>query len=196
MTTAHLKTRTILFDYPVSALIDDNHARRGSPDPEEATDRRSPAAPPPTNAPAGMLGRCLHARDPLGSNRVLVEYQDATGEEYHLWLTPLQELQIAADDELLLIEPRGSREPIIAGIVSRRNPRPSAWPAELTLAAGESLTITAANGTKLIEIIQHEGGPMVRLCPTGVAGNLPGMLHIDAQSIERRAHASDLCVQA
>ncbi len=114
MTTAHgHKTRTILFDYPVSSLLDGMSSRSKQRESQSG-------AQGDTAQPACILGRCLHAHDPLGTVRVLVEYRDESGEEYQLWLAPLLGLSIEQGDELLLVEPQGSREPIITGVVARR----------------------------------------------------------------------------
>jgi hypothetical protein len=127
-TTFCPKSRTILFDYPVSTLLGDALS--------PSQRHEGPSATPTNPAePACILGRCLHTRDPLGTSRVLVEYRDRWGDEYHLWLTPLLGLNIEQDDELLLVEPRGSREPIITGVVARRH-APRAAP---TLAGRDSI---------------------------------------------------------
>ncbi len=126
MQTIDRASRTILFDYPIAA-----HQERVSTAQGQAL--VSPCC----------VGRCLHADDPLGTGRVLVAYSDAMCEENHHWLAPLADLVIERDDELLLLEPRGSREPIVAGILTRRHPRPTIAPTSLALAPGESFTITA-----------------------------------------------------
>ena len=185
------KSRTILFDYPAAGLLEPrarrespDGARQRSPDPADTADRRSPAPqrPSPDRAPC-TLGRCLRSCDPLGTGRVLVAWQDGMGEECRLWLAPLVGLTIEADDELLLLEPRGAREPVIAGIVARRNPQPAAA-ATMALAAGQTMTITACDGTELVEVSHRNGGPLVRLCDRDVQWELPGKLRIDAAEIE------------
>jgi hypothetical protein len=203
MTTACLKPRTILFDYPAASLLDEVLSQSTAPhipwresmNRTDATRGKSEASPAFTLS-ACTVGRCLHARDPLGSRRVLVEYQDGAGEEYHLWLMPLLGLEIAEQDEVLLIEPRGSREPIIVGIVASPGRRACAAATELMLAAGESLTITASNGARLLEIAQQSSGPVVKLCEPNIRCELPGQLRIDAGSIELRTHAGDLQLES
>jgi hypothetical protein len=204
--------KTILFDYPAANLLDEvlsqsslaqselpapHSLRRGSAD-SSMNSRTAAAAPASAAMPSSSsaIGRCLHALDPLDSGRVLVAYCGEAGEELHRWLTPIAGLLIQRDDELLLLQPRGSREPIVAGVLTRRPARPSAWPLELALAAGETLSIVASNGAKLVEIAQQDSGPVVRMCDPNVQVALPGKLRIDAAEIDLHAHAGPVQIES
>lgn len=196
MTTARVASQTILFDYPEPMFLDDmplHVGRKRAADLESRTHRLHNTHS--DQADNCATGRCLRACDPLGTGRALVAYCDAEGDEYRGWLRALDGLWVQQGDEVLLLQPRGSQEPIVAGILSR-GPASGQRARQIVLQESEPLTVTAANGQKLMEIAQGEQGPIVRLCHDDVAVDLPGKLRLSAAGIELHSQQGPVHIES
>ncbi|HEV3438481.1 MAG TPA: hypothetical protein VG122_14050 [Gemmata sp.] len=143
---------------------------------------------PPTGLP--MVGDCLEGRHPTLLGRYLIRYPDGTGEPVDRWLASLYGLPVRAHDRVLLLQPGNWPEPVVIGVVdgfATRPGAPSTTAATLELQQDEVVRINGCRGEPLVEVRQHESGPLVRLLSEDINLELPGKLKLTAKSIELEA---------
>jgi hypothetical protein len=158
------------------------------------------ARPAPEALPRGpFVGDVLEARHPQQRGRARVRWRDERGEEREAWLATMVGIAVRVADRVLLQQPVHWSEPLVAGVVDGFSSRPpeerTAGPS-LALAADERVTITAADGTPLVDVFQAAQGPVVRLRGEDVAIELPGRLRVDARSIELVARQGAVKISA
>jgi hypothetical protein len=171
------------------------------------------ADPPPARAPipaqVHWLGECTDERHPVFSGRVRVRRLDAgddsatnqeppSEEQSGVWLSVLQGLAVRKADRLLVAALPGSEDVVIGvldGLRRREQPVREGGP-QIELPAGAALTVTQADGTRLLEIIPSAGGPVVRLLQADTRVELPGKLEIRASEIELVAQRGPVRLEA
>lgn len=157
------------------------------------------AARPSALPPGPFVGDVVAARDPARPGLARVRWCDADGSEREQWLRTLAQVGVRPGDRVLLVSPVGWSEMIVSGVIDGFSSRPAAEPvpaATLALQPDESVRITAADGTPLVEVRQSGSGPVVRLFQADVSVELPGSLRIDARSIELHAKQGGVAIKA
>jgi hypothetical protein len=153
------------------------------------------------NPPAGlpMVGDCLEGRHPTLLGRYLIRYPDGNGEPVDRWLASLYGLPVRAHDRVLLLQPGNWPEPVVIGVIdgfATRPESPSTTAATLELQRDEVIRIHGCRGEPLVEVRQHESGPLVRLLSEDINLELPGKLKLAAKSIELEAKQGGVKIAA
>jgi hypothetical protein len=137
-----------------------------------------------------LVGECVDAQHPTLAERVLVRWSSTATTER--WVSVLQGLAVRVGDRVLLMKPANWSEPIVVGVIDgfAKRPEPRRTTAvQIALLPDESLQVTGADGTPLVEVFASHAGPVVRLAQRDVTIELPGALRLSARSIE--LHARD-----
>lgn len=145
------------------------------------------------------VGRCLDARHPTLSGRVLCEIAAPGGDLVELWIPTLTGLAVRAGDHLLLTKPANWSEPVVVGVVdgfARRPEVPLKPAATLSLMRDEAMVIESQEGVRLCELRQSEEGPVVRLLHQDVHLELEGALRVSAKTIALAAREGEARIEA
>jgi len=146
----------------------------------------------------GLVGRCLDDQHPTLSGRVLVRWEDDTGEA-EKWVPSLQQVPVRVDDRVLLMRPANFDEPVVIGVLDgfSRRPEPSReTAASLELKRDEAVRVAGSHGEPLLELYRDEKGPVVRLLQEDVDVEFPGALRMSAARIELEATRGSVDIEA
>lgn len=158
----------------------------------------APAAMPiPTTGV--VVGECIDARHPTLLGRVLCRIVAPDGSTTERWVPTLMNLPVRDGDRVLLVRPHNHAEPIVVGVLDGFTPRPEAAlspTATRALKADETLRFETERGEPLVEIAPGPSGPVVRLLSADVEVETPGAVRVRAGSIELRARAGEVRVEA
>lgn len=174
-----------------------NEERASSQPERPALDVVEMSAPPPASVP--VVGDVVAAREVSRPGRARVRWCDPDGTWREEWLRTLTQLGLRAGDRVLLVRPFGWSESLVTGVVDGFAARPEVPPVPamaLALQPDESVRITTLDGAPLVELRQSESGPVVRLFQPDVAVEVAGSLRLAARSIELRASAGSVAVDA
>lgn len=144
-----------------------------------------------------LVGECIETRHPTLAGRILVRWN--AGKTIERWLPVLQGLAVRMGDRVLLLKPGNWPEAVVTGVLDgfARRPEPRRTSAaEIALLPDETLRVTAADGTPLVDVCASQAGPVVRLAAPDVVLELPGALRVSARAIELRAREDAVEVAA
>ncbi len=150
-------------------------------------DKERAAVPSPAHL---LVGECIDEKHPSLTGRVLVRWEDDQSNEFEQWVPALQGLSVRKHDRVLLQQPLNWPEPVVFGVLDGCLERPETEYSQkpsVELKPDETLRIESHNGQPLVEIIQKNDSPVVRLLSDDVNLDLNGKLSISAQSIDMRA---------
>jgi hypothetical protein len=160
----------------------------------------SSAVPGPTPA---FVALCIDARHPTLAGRVKIrrELPDAPAntDDRERWVPVLHGLSIRVGDRLLMQRAEGLNEPIVVGVIDGFFPRPE--PARppgqrVVLERDEAMHVESPDGQVLLEIVQDEAGPVVRLLGDATRVELAGKLSIKAAELELEASHGAVRIEA
>ena len=155
------------------------------------TEHRPPVRPRSENS---AIGVCIDAHHPVLGGRIRIRTE--AGER---WLPTLHGATFRRNDRVLIQHVSNSDEPIVIGVVDGFKKRP-ALPREsgptLTLENDESVKVVAANGQRLLEVFQSDGGPVVKILNRDTRVRLPGRLSLSAASISLKAEQGGVSISA
>lgn len=148
-----------------------------------------------------FVATCVDTQHPTLRGRVRVRWADATpdaptGES---WVPTLQGLALRSGDRVLLSHASGIDEPLVIGVVDGFMPRPDrdrTPAAVLELQPDQVLRIQAQDGQQLVDIIQDETGPIVRVLQADTRIDVRGRLTITAAELELKAVRGDVQIEA
>ncbi len=146
-----------------------------------------------------MVGMCEKTKHPTLQGRVLVHWEDRSGNKLEKWLPTLQGVTVRERDRVLLVCPGNWLEPVVVGVIdgfALRPARERLEKAALELERDESISVYAANGEKIIEIFNEDSGPVVKLLKEDVEVEMPGNLKISAKSVKIEAKTGDVKIRA
>lgn len=146
----------------------------------------------------GLVGRCLDNQHPTLSGRILVRWEDDTGEA-EKWVPTLQQVPVRVDDRVLLMNPSNFDEPVVVGVLDgfSRRPEPSReTAASLEVKRDEAVRVAGADGTPLIEVVRDDSGPVIRLLQEDVDLEFPSALRLKAARIELLAERGSVDIMA
>lgn len=132
------------------------------------------------------------------TSRPLIHFTDGRGQSHRRRLDVLDGVVIEVSDEVLLIQPANRSEPLVVGTVNRqRKMNSSSTPAtSLVLAEGQSIRITDATGTPLLEVSTDAEKSRLRCLQTDVCFEVAGKYSVEADEIELRARHGSLQLEA
>ena len=160
---------------------------------------RSPLAHPNPLLGLPLVGDCLEGRHPTLLGRYLIRYPGGDGEPVDRWLASLYGLPVRAHDRVLLLQPGNWPEPVVIGVIdgfANRPESPAVKAAILELQPDEVVRIHGSRGEPLIEVRQHDSGPLIRLLSEDINLELPGKLKLVAKSIELAATQGGVTISA
>jgi hypothetical protein len=146
-----------------------------------------------------FVAECIDPRHPTLQGRVSVRWCWQGGDAEEVWVPTLHGLAIRKGDRLLLQMPHGADEPIVVGVIDGFLPRPGPTRrqgARLELKNDETLQVCDQDGHPLVEVVQNEGGPVVRLLQSNTRLDLNGKLSITAGEIELKAKQGQVRIEA
>lgn len=152
----------------------------------------------PADAPAVCVADCIDARHPSIAGRVRVRWAHA-GRVHERWVPALTGLAIREGDRVLLTRAENHPEPVVTGVLdgfADRPPVPTHVRSTLELKPDEHVRISRVDGTPLLDVVQGQDGPVVKLLAGDVGIELPGKLRLDAEEIELRARRGQVRIKA
>jgi hypothetical protein len=183
------------------------------------TDEESSSHPTGTESPADLLGKiletsqprpswpigepfvaeCTDAQHPTLQGRVKIHWDGIGHKPVDLWVPTLHGQAIRQGDRLLVQMPHGGSEPIVLGVIDGFLPRPE--PARtaggrIELKQDETLQVCSQEGQPLVEIVQDQMGPVVRLMQADTKLDLKGKLSITAEELELKASKGQVRIEA
>lgn len=153
----------------------------------------------PNQTIESLVGECLDTSHPTLTGRVLVLWNDANGKEQKQWLPTLLNLPVRKKDRLLLTKPGNWNEMIVTGVIDGFAKRPEIdrkTSGKILLEQDEAIRVTSRNGQELLELLQTDAGPVIRVLCQDTAVELPGKLKLTADSIELEAGAGSINIKA
>ncbi|MCB9681139.1 MAG: hypothetical protein H6733_06665 [Alphaproteobacteria bacterium] len=151
------------------------------------------SAGPGPSAPVCTVAEVLDACHPTLLGRVQVRRGSVVA-----WVPTLQDLPVRAGDRVLVLQPEAG-EAVVVGVVDgfRRRPEPVARAGvQVSVLADEVVEVAAHDGTPLVQVRRGPEGPVVRLCTSAVALEVPGTLDLSAEALTLRARSGPLRVEA
>jgi hypothetical protein len=155
-----------------------------------------PAVPGP--AGPSLVAECVDAVHPVLAGRVRVRWR-AAGLTEERWVPTLFGVTVRVGDRVLLTQPANFDEPVAMGVLDGFAERPKAplrASHDLKVARDEAVRVAGADGRPLLEIVQEDHGPVVRLLDGDVNLEVAGGLRLDAQRIELHARRGGVEVRA
>jgi hypothetical protein len=146
-----------------------------------------------------FVAECVDAKHPTLQGRVKIRWDGIRHEGGEVWVPTLHGMTIRTGDRLLMQVPRGADLPIVIGVVDGFLPRPEP---ERTVAArievkkDEVLQVCTQEGHPVVEIIQDDKGPVVRLLQSDTRVDIQGKLSISAAELELKAVKGEVRIQA
>lgn len=153
----------------------------------------------PALGPACMIGECIDAQHPTLQGRVRVRFAIRGGREDQRWVAKLQGLPVRLADRVMMIRPSNAQEWIVTGVVDGFATRPeveNAEAARVELQRDESVKVVSSEGAALVEILQGQNGPIVKVLEPDVRVEFAGRLAIKAKDIELEATQGEVAAKA
>jgi hypothetical protein len=141
---------------------------------------------------------CTDAQHPSLQGRVKIQWNGA-GYPLDSWVPTLHGQSIRKGDRLLMQMPQGGGEPIVIGVIDGFLPRPEpdrTVGGRIELKQDETLQVCSQEGQPLVEIVQDEKGPVVRLLQADTRLALKGKLSISAAELELKANKGQVRIEA
>jgi hypothetical protein len=149
-----------------------------------------------------FVASCTEVKHPSLHGRVKIRRErsaDADAGDRERWVPVLHGLSIRVGDRLFVQHVDGHPDPIVIGVIDGFLPRPAPPPEpgpRLVLQRDESVRVESPDGDALLEILQNEHGPIVRLLAGATQLELPGKLTITAAELELRASSGSARIEA
>ena len=185
---------------------------RGAPPAHEMTNASSEPSASPLRAllqvqrsalptPQPFVAWCTDVTHPSLPGRVKIRREPAAGAheaEPEHWVPALHGLDIRVGARVLVQSAEGCPEPIVIGVID--GPAHAEVPPErgaaVVLGREQAVRVESPDGQALLEIVQDEHGPIVRLLGGASRIELPGKLSISAAELELKASSGSARIEA
>jgi len=152
----------------------------------------------PRLGPGCLVGRVVDDRHPTLMGRVRVRWQPDEGELQERWLATLQGLPVRTEDRVLLLDPQGSDDLVVTGVLDgfARRPVSDKKSAAVELRRDEAVRVVGADGVPLLELHQGESGPVLTVLHEDLELAAPGRVRIRGRHIQLEAEQGPVEIKA
>lgn len=150
----------------------------------------------PVPVGAVLVGEVQDCEHPTLTGRAQVV---VAGSKQATWVPVLRGLVVRSGDRVLLARPDNMIEAVVIGVLdgfSRRNDAPRTSAANIILQSEEVVTISTADGTRLVELAGSATGPVVRILQPDLDVELSGRVRVKAASLELIATRGEVKIEA
>lgn len=153
----------------------------------------------PRQGPGCLVGRVVDDRHPTLLGRVRVRWQPDDGEPQERWLATLQGLPVRKEDRVLLLDPQGSDDLVVTGVLdgfARRPVHETSSAATIELRRDEAVRVVGTDGAPLLELHQGESGPVLKVLHDDLELAAPGRVRIRGRHVQLEAEQGPVEIKA